>query len=205
MTAINRAAGLSVKGAAGTPIAAVSASEATPSLPMRPAAELAAELPLDRVKRISRDLSRALTDLMLEHEGPTLKQVIATVGPSVTWREPKIEFAELKPTDGWLRQLGSDLEGAMKREVATDGSDAPSMSLPTAVRCASIVREIERIPAETIEGLKVKALAVHWACEGAPLWAELDTTDIRLARSLIDDLLQIRRSAIALTKTEDDD
>lgn len=186
------AAGLSATGAAGTATAAGSTSEATPGLPIQSEAPLAAEAPIDRVRRISRDLSRALTDLMLEQKGPSLKQVIATVGPSLTWGEPKIEFAKPKPTDGRLRELGTDLGDAI-----SGGRDAPSMALGTAVRCASIVREIERIPAETIEGLTVKALAVHRACEGVPLWEELDTTELRLARSLIDDLLRIRLSESA--------
>ena len=72
-----------------------------------------------------------------------------------------------------------------------------------AEKTGSIVEQIEDVPAITIEGLKVKALALAWCYAGdheeLEEFPEGHSTDCRLVRSIIRDLtlLNGERSALA--------
>jgi hypothetical protein len=59
----------------------------------------------------------------------------------------------------------------------------------------AVVDRIEELTATTIEGLRVKALAVSWCHSGESILgeelSEQNTTDVRLAASIINDLLAL--------------
>ncbi len=103
------------------------------------------------------------------------------------------------PADADLIALGERLRTAWQEENATFerykgilGSD--DITDAAAAVSGAIVGEIEAAPATTLEGLKVKALALSWTHCGE-VWL-IDppgesTTDTRLAASIVTDLLKM--------------
>jgi hypothetical protein len=100
--------------------------------------------------------------------------------------------------DADLLALGAQLEAAWKRQneadaqcLAGDGDESyPAVEAAWDV-CHAIALKIERLRASTIEELRVKARAVLWCHSGEDRieLSEHQTTDIRLAQSILDDLL----------------
>jgi hypothetical protein len=102
--------------------------------------------------------------------------------------------------DAALLSLGEKLRAAWANEVAIMDMLADDQSLDAdetyeaanAV-CSELVEQIETLPARTLEGMKVKALAVSWCHSGAE-WKQLTqgrTTDIRLAESILRDIQRL--------------
>lgn len=84
--------------------------------------------------------------------------------------------------------------GKLSVEKRNDHSDAANVSIDDAyTACCEVTRAIALLPAHTFEGLLVKARAVQWCHCGEPTTAENlnehATTDVRLAASIIRDLL----------------
>jgi transposase InsO family protein len=115
--------------------------------------------------------------------------------PSITDLYKAFEKAE-------LLQLGKELSAAWTAERQTETllrRDAPAAEFERAYRRTSrIVRKIEKTPAHTLEGLRVKARAVSWCHSGdkisiktqcANARGDLHTTDLRLMRAIVGDLL----------------
>src|SRR4051812_31035602 len=102
------------------------------------------------------------------------------------------------PADAELLHLGAELERAWTHEKAADALWEP------AYRAAcGIFTQIEQSPATTLDGLRVKALAAHWCVNGDEFTPDIfqvvphgsgPTTDIRLAASVLRDLLAIGRA-----------
>jgi len=93
-------------------------------------------------------------------------------------------------------QLGTEFESAWSDERklnrnprATDAAHEKSYA-----RVSRIVRLIERTPAHTLAGLRVKARAVAWCHAGVDTisLARNPTTDVRLAQSIVRDLIALR-------------
>jgi len=96
-------------------------------------------------------------------------------------------------TDNRLITLGDELEKARAQEKTISRDEtAPDSKVERAyARVANIVRKIEAEPAQSLEGMRVKARAIAW-CHGDEPIALKDepTTDVRLAQSIIADLLR---------------
>ena len=102
--------------------------------------------------------------------------------------------AAMSPDAGLIR-LGQELDArwALERSVPRGSSDEVYQAAYDA--CAEIVDQIEAIPAETLQGIQVKARAVYWCLDGDFANFELDdqqTTDVRLAQQIVRSLLNIR-------------
>lgn len=92
--------------------------------------------------------------------------------------------------DADLVRLGEQLRTAwtLERKLEEDGSDGFEAAFEV---CTRIVNEIEQYTATTMEGLRTKALAVLW-CHSGDMTLEFGTTrttDIRLAESIVRDLI----------------
>lgn len=98
-----------------------------------------------------------------------------------------------------LLQLGAEFEGRWAREttvyatfeqVETHEADAICDAAYDLTK--QIVLQIQDTPARTLAGLKIKARAILWCHSGAYLSdEEITTTDERIIRTLIDDLIAI--------------
>lgn len=65
-------------------------------------------------------------------------------------------------------------------------------------RTSDVVDRIETIHATTLEGLCLKALAVSWCYSSGPIeFDDNPTTDLRLAQSIIRDILAMAASGFA--------
>jgi hypothetical protein len=97
--------------------------------------------------------------------------------------------ASIQPhADAELLRLSEQLKAAWAVEeacvVASDFDVAAEKS-------RQIVEQIERCTATTLGGFRVKALAVQWCWQGEPdiQFGEDQTTDVRLAQSILRDLV----------------
>lgn len=108
--------------------------------------------------------------------------------------------ADAASGDRELVRLGVELEAAWTAERALDasldvGDDAFGVVMG---RTRDIVHQIEVIPATSLAGLQVKARAILWCHSGEPIASDAfndqETTDIRLAASIVRDLLASRGS-----------
>lgn len=106
--------------------------------------------------------------------------------------------------DAALVALGEELEAAWAAEIAAYAQHRGDLSLAheaitDAAHKASkaIILRIEAMAASTIDGLRVKARAVQWCYDGDPVDLVVDqsTTDLRLANSIIADLLAVPPAA----------
>lgn len=91
--------------------------------------------------------------------------------------------------DAKLIALGERLKAAwavereaLARNCSTEEGDAVNLA------CSEIADQIEKTPATTVEGLKVKASAIMWCCGNEPFAEPYDTTDKRIVMSLLSDL-----------------
>ena len=109
-------------------------------------------------------------------------------------------FSPIGPAsaDAALVALGEELEAAWAATTAAYEKYRDDPSLEAGVitdvadkAAAAIVHQIEAVPASTIDGLRVKARAVQWCYDADPVDLAVDrsTTDLRLANSIIRDLL----------------
>lgn len=98
--------------------------------------------------------------------------------------------------DAGLLELGERLKLSWAHERELDvrpGYVADEEFDEACERSSAIVDRIEKIPAHTVDGLRVKVLAIQW-CHGSDesLWLEPHTsTDLRLAAQVIKQLLNI--------------
>ena len=108
--------------------------------------------------------------------------------------------------DAELLRLGREFEAAWSHEIAVlarlKGVDTPAgdEEFDAAIDAVSaIVDRIEVIPATSLAGLQVKARAISWCHSGEPLEAEAfsdqQTTNVRIAASLVNDLLAMGGAA----------
>ena len=104
--------------------------------------------------------------------------------------------------DALLLALGRDLDVAWATERETfaafagvDTPEADDLTDAASDATSAIVAEIEQLSATTLAGLAVKAKAVSWCHSGEPIGPdsmnEQATTDVRLASSMVRDLLQL--------------
>jgi hypothetical protein len=126
---------------------------------------------------------------------------VTLVGGAVTLAD-RAEAASTSP-DAELIALGAELRTAwaIERDAYSrhEGNDTPEVeemlgAFVTATK--AVVDKIEALRATTLEGLKVKALAISWAHCGEPIEDrdfafnhQYVTTDVRLVASIIRDLL----------------
>lgn len=104
--------------------------------------------------------------------------------------------------DAGLLRLGAAMEAAAARERAvwaTIGTVDDGTYEAAAGRAAdetfAVIRRIERVPARTVDGLRVKALALAWCRCGEPLEPDAgETADVRLAYAIARDLLATGRA-----------
>jgi hypothetical protein len=105
--------------------------------------------------------------------------------------------------DAELLRLGQELERAWAEERAVIAATADSYTHEAdeytdamAAITSAIVERVEAIRALTIDGLFVKARAIQW-CRDSDAFErdeyEGGTTDVRLACSIADDLMLMRR------------
>lgn len=97
------------------------------------------------------------------------------------------------PADSHLIKLGRQFEQAwsQERQVSRDTTASENAVSKAVAAVRRIVRRIETTPAKSLAGLRVKARAVAW-CHGGRRNVSLrekPTTDVRLAQSIIADLL----------------
>jgi hypothetical protein len=94
--------------------------------------------------------------------------------------------------DGKLIQLGAAFEAAWSAERALDGADHDRFEAAHQATQA-IVDQIEKLPATTLKGFRIKARAVAWfhLGEDIELSGSRALSDTRLAESLIRDLLAL--------------
>ncbi len=105
----------------------------------------------------------------------------------------------LASDDRTLVTLGEKLLSAMRIEHEADAADRldnnpiSDLAVERAYQaCSAIVDEIEGLHASTLEGLGVKALAISW-CHNSetPIeFTDSQMTDVRLAQSIVMDLLR---------------
>lgn len=121
-----------------------------------------------------------------------------------------IRQATASHPDAGLIELGRRLRAAWAAEKATYVKWG-DLTVPEADReitaafdsVLAIVDQIERIPATTLEGVRVKALAVWWCCSGEPFddgtfsFNGSPTTDARLASAIMRDLLAMSDEAVS--------
>lgn len=116
---------------------------------------------------------------------------------------PRVDFAAIHAcgrapvvpaiasNDAALLILGQEFEAAFAAEQAlqmTDNGDAWDQAYAVT---HSIVDRIEKMPATTLEGLRVKARCIQWCYGEDPVFqdAECETTDYRLAHQIVRALL----------------
>jgi len=95
--------------------------------------------------------------------------------------------------DAELLALRETLETAWAVERRIDARPANDDEVNAAVDATSEIAErIAALPATTLEGLRVKALAVMW-CGHDDIGLETfgDTTDLRIAGAIVRDLLRV--------------
>ena len=106
----------------------------------------------------------------------------------------------LAAPDAELIALGERLRAAWSADKATidrlrgiDTHAAYAEIDASIAACSAIVADIESMRATTLEGVKVKALAVSWCHSGEPFddesFSEQATTDVRIVSSILNDLL----------------
>jgi hypothetical protein len=97
-----------------------------------------------------------------------------------------LQKTPIQNDDRALIQLGEKLEQAWSHQLRRDNEAAY-------VRVAEIVRKIASTPARSLEGMRIKARAIAWCHAGeAPIFlTENPTTDVRIAESIVADLLAI--------------
>jgi hypothetical protein len=109
---------------------------------------------------------------------------------------PATALATETSVDAELLRLGAELDQAWAREKALIDSEAWGDAYEAAFNaCSAIAGQIEKQQAHTLDGFRVKARAVMWCQQ----WGEVDpfslsehpTTDIRLAESIILDLVGV--------------
>lgn len=97
--------------------------------------------------------------------------------------------------DAELLALGRELREAYAIEkVETEAATTDEELYAATARTAGLCAKILQLPARTLEGLRVKAVAIDVCQAGFDGLGE-DTTDVRLATSLVEDLLEIERSS----------
>lgn len=104
---------------------------------------------------------------------------------------PAPAAADSAHPDAALLDLGRQLTEAWREERAlTDESPEAEHEIDAAYeKCSAIVKKIEPLSASSIEGLRVKSLAILWCHDGdTDLW-DCYSTDMRLAKSIVRDLL----------------
>lgn len=105
-----------------------------------------------------------------------------------------------EPLDAALIRLGAEFDAAWARErellaisnvLDTEEADDEWVAAMDVTR--EFVHKIERLPAQTIDGLKVQARALSWCYCGEEIDFRdgQDTTDARLANQIIATLLAI--------------
>jgi hypothetical protein len=130
----------------------------------------------------------------------------ATAAPALVL--PSVALAAAHPDAGLLR-LGAAMERAFARERevwatygTVDDGAFEAASQAAADVTAEIVDRIERMPARTLDGLRVKAAAIAWCYADEPFEPDRDaTTDVRLAHSIVADLRAMGRAGRALPGT----
>lgn len=127
--------------------------------------------------------------------GLATKSVAAVAAVAI----PAVALAS-EPTsaDAALVALGEQLEAAWAATTAADekyrddlSPEAEAITEASYEAAAAIVHQIETVPASTIDGLRVKARAIQWCYDIDPVDLVIDqnTTDLRIANSIIRDLL----------------
>jgi len=118
----------------------------------------------------------------------------------------------LKQSDVELKHLGGELEDAIAAEKAIEAAynagqyeDEDVALDATYASTHAIIDQIVAIPASTIEGLRIKARAIQWCYHDDPvdLVVDQNTTDLRIANSLIADLLAVPPAVGALPVAPD--
>ncbi len=96
-----------------------------------------------------------------------------------------------------LLDLGRRFEAAFAAEEAArmigrETDDWSAWDKAYAVTEA-IVREIEVVPANSLEGFRVKARCVQWCYGDDPVFHDMDrqTTDVMIAQQIVRDLLEV--------------
>lgn len=120
---------------------------------------------------MSRDLTRRAAVAAIAAGAPTL----ARAAPS----HPDAELIELG------RQF-DEITAALDKEIAGAGTDLPALD-----RLSAIEPMIVALPARTVEGMRVKARAACWAMMGDFDELPGPTTDVRMARSIVRDLIRL--------------
>jgi hypothetical protein len=124
---------------------------------------------------------------------------IAVSSAAIAAASPTV--SENQQADLELLALGAEFEKSL---IDTDrlfalverGADRDAKCDEAHSQTSSLARQIEAVPATTLAGLQVKARAVFWTHCGEPVdqnfFDEDPTTDLRLAASIIRDLLALR-------------
>jgi len=131
-------------------------------------------------------------------ENHTRRTLLGALGSAIASSALTPAVASAGHPDAELLRLALALEKAWAAQRNADaqystglipGEDADKSYEAT----MAVVAEIERWPAHTLEGVHVKARAVSWIYGGdkIDLVCDHDTTDKRLASSIINDLLKI--------------
>lgn len=102
----------------------------------------------------------------------------------------------LAADDSHLIALGEQLKVAWAEEKRCDplGRDPDAFERAYAIS-DRLVDAIEAVPAQTLAGLQVKALAVAWCYGSDKIELDGDTTDVRISSSIIRDLLSYSAAA----------
>lgn len=89
----------------------------------------------------------------------------------------------------WADQLRIE---SVYNQATNDDEDLGSDFEAAYIRVSTIVKDIENVPATTVAGLYVKARAISWCWGGDQhiTFSDDQTTDVRLASSIVMDLLK---------------
>ena len=145
-----------------------------------------------------------------------IEQILSELGDSLVepWHRSFLGSALdfLRQSDVELKHLGAELEDAIAAEKAIEAAynagqyEDEDVALDAAyANTHAIIDQIVAIPASTIEGLRIKARAIQWCYHDDPvdLVVDQNTTDLRIANSLIADLLAVPPAAVALPVAPD--
>lgn len=131
---------------------------------------------------------------------------VASITAATAVASPQDVLAEgAMSEDSVLLALGGHLQKAWTEQRRLEGTGIEFEAAWNEV--SAVVGRIETLPARTLDGLAIKALAVSWCHSGEwPIELKDDpTTDIRLAQSIITDLLRAGapKNQLALSKAPD--
>lgn len=149
-----------------------------------------------------RDKARIALRIVTHDEGPNLvwSELLGTAGPLVQQVLQRQAFEDT--ADSELLRLGDQLRLTWDAEKHIGAACELSPTLDAGKQrdaayeeCSRIARKIAELPAKTLAGLRVKAFAVSWCFGEDPITAEelgdgQTSTDIRIAASIINDLLE---------------